>query len=134
MRLTKQAVIWVLANLKELRAGEYPEMHLGYLERPLATRTRGHHAPFENPCLAAAEIEKRLKVCGRDGFLTKVHYCMEEQDEEIARSLSLPAEAVSKGVKDALSYITNTWPKSRGYKEFKERKRATSRRGSRYFD
>lgn len=45
-----------------LRSGQYPpDPH------PAQTRTRNLKSPYENPCLIAAEIESRLKNCGRHG-------------------------------------------------------------------
>jgi len=119
VRLSKDNVIWVLNHLMELRQGEWPAMEVSYLERPLATRKRRGHAPFENPCLLVGEVESRLKACGPDGLWAKIYYSGLEGEEEIARAMSLPVRTVSKGIKSALSYISFKWPKDRNYKEWK---------------
>ena len=119
MRLSKGDVIWVLQHLIELRKGENPEQHLSYLERPLATRRYRHHANFENAALLAGEVEGRLKLCGLDGLLVKAYFAWEEPEESLARFLSMPVNSVNRGIRLALKYVSNKWPKDRGYQESK---------------
>jgi len=123
MKFNKKAIILVLQHLMELRQGIPIEQHLSYLERPLATKSRGIHAPFEEPCLLIAEVENRLKTCGRDGFLCKVHYALEESEESIARSLGLSEEEVHRGIKTAIKYISYKWEKVESYREFRRKRR-----------
>lgn len=127
MKLTKENAIWVLKHLQELKEGQrcVPESE-SYLERPLSTRSGGHHAPFENVTLAIGEVERRLKTCGIDGFLCKATYVMEESEETLAWACKLPVKAIPKRIKDALSYISNKWPKGRSYQEFRDRKKRQS--------
>lgn len=124
MNLNKRTIIFVLQHLKELRQGEHIEQHLSYLERPLATRRGGlYHAPFENPCLLAGEVENRLAKCGRDGFLCKVHYALDESEESLAKNLGLSKGEVKRGIVTARKYISYKWPKQQNYQKFKWRKR-----------
>ena len=117
MKLT--GIVLVLQNLKELRRGESIEQHLSYLERPLVTGTRGHHAPFEYPALLAGEVEIRLAKCGIDGFMLKVHIALDESKESIAKALGLPYEEVNRGIWTALGYISGKWPKVNNYREYR---------------
>ena len=127
MKFNKKGIILALQHLKELRQGEYMEQRLSYLERPLATGSSGTHAPFENPCLFIGEIESRLKKCSypgnRDGFLTKVHYAMDESVESLAREFGLPEAEVERGIRTVLKYVSYKWPKDQSYREYKKRKR-----------
>ena len=115
-------IVLVLQNLKELRQGESIEQHLSYLERPLVTGTRGRHAPFEASALLLCEVENRLTVCGRDGFILKVHVALEESEESIARALGLSQEEVRRGIQTALSFVSGKWPKNESYKFYRKRK------------
>lgn len=123
MNFNKEAIIFVLQHIKELRQGEHIEQHLSYLERPLATRGGGlYHASFENPCLLAGEVANRLAKCGRDGFFVKVYYCLEESEETIARAFSLPVEEIRNEIISALAYVSNKWPKTEPYQRFRSRR------------
>jgi len=115
-------VILVLQNLKELRRGESIEQHLSYLERPLVTGTRTKHAPFEYSALLAAEIEIRLKKCGIDGFMLKVHIALDESKESIAKALGVPYEEVERGIWTAAAYVSGKWPKAESYNQYRKRK------------
>ena len=121
MKLNKWGVIFALQNLKELREGEPIEQHLSYLERPLATGGGSGHAPFEASCLLIAEVENRLKKCGRDGFLCKVHYALEESPGSLARDIGILEEEVERGIKTALKYVSYKWPKVQSYSQYKSR-------------
>lgn len=123
MKFNKKSVILLLENLRELREGIPIEQHLSYLERPLATSSRGDHAPFENPCMLIGELERRLAKCGRDGFLVKARYAIPESEEALAKSLGLSLEEVQRGIETALKYISKKGTRGESYQEFKWRKK-----------
>ena len=123
MKFSRGSIILLLRNLKELRQGESIEQQLSYLERPLATGSKGNHAPYESPCLLIGELEMRLKKCGRDGFFLKVYYALEESVESLARALGLSKVEVERGILTALNYISYKWPKEQSYRDFRYDKR-----------
>jgi len=71
--------------------------------------------------MTVAEIENRLKICGLDGFMLKVHVALEESEQSIARALSMPPDEVARGIRTALRYVSGKWPKDQTYKRYKSR-------------
>jgi len=116
-------VVLVLQNLQELRQGLRITQDQSYLERPLATRTRGHRANFEESVLLAVEVSHRLKFCGRDGFILKVHCALDESEQSIAHDLDMAEEAVGRGIRTALKYVSGKWPKRENYRDYRARNR-----------
>lgn len=122
MFFNRDGIIFVLQHLKELRQGERVERHTSYLERPLVTRSRSLHAPFEDPCLVAAEVTNRLDVCGPDGFFCKVYFALEETQHSIGRVFNLPDHEVDRGIRSALAYVSFKWPKNEDYGTFRRKR------------
>lgn len=123
IKFNKQGIILVLTYLKELRRGERIDQHLSYLERPLVSGSSSRHAAFENSCLVVAEVEIRLRKCGRDGLLCKIHHALEESEESLARDFGLSQYEVERGIRVALKYISYKWPKNENYQKYRTRHR-----------
>ena len=115
-------VKWALASLLTLRVGEWPDpewneaAHTGGKVRQFRTR-------FAGPCEAAGEVERRLFLCGIDGFLVKQVYAWGESFDYLSTNLKMDRQAISKGVKTSLKYITGKWPKDGSYLQYKGHKK-----------
>lgn len=120
MKLGK--VIWVLRNLWTLRQGEWPDPLPG--ERPPHSNKRAiFGAKFLGPAEAAGEVERRLSLCGVDGFLVKQIYAWDESYEYLSATLHISRKKIDRGIEASLAYITGYWPKDRGYAEHKHHKK-----------
>ncbi len=120
--LTKGHVKWVLENLLTLREGLNPK---GRSTEPLSSVTgaRTTKAVFINHCEIAGEVERRLSLCGVDGFLVKQIYAWGESVEYLSRNLKISEREIEKGVTKAMNYITQEWPPGRSYREYRNHKR-----------
>ena len=73
-KLDLDAVIMILENYRELSTGANPENPAGY-DNPETGRVGGSvRAPFENSCMLAAEVARRVRRCGIDGFIVEERY------------------------------------------------------------
>jgi hypothetical protein len=108
IRFDRYDILWLLEILPELRGGKYPLSGAGPMEGP-AGRGRGPHAPFESVEMLAAEVDDRLKACGRDGVLLEACYTLEIPLEKAALLLGEPTEKTSKRLDSALKYISSGW-------------------------
>lgn len=107
-------VIWVLNNLWTLRQGEWPDPTP--VERPPHSNKRAiFTASFIGPAEAAGEVERRLSMCGLDGFLVKQIYAWDESVEYLSSNLHISRKQIERGVKAALNFITGDWPKEYNY-------------------
>ena len=106
-------VLYVLRHLLDLKCGVNPD--------PEWTETEAHK-PFSQKALfiqhaeRAAEVERRLNMCGLDGFLVKLVFAYQENYETIITSLqsagvTLSPKLIDKKIKRALWYVTGRWPK-----------------------
>ena len=120
MKLSQGHVKWVLDNLLTLREGLNPK---GKNTEPLSSivGTRITEAVFIHHCETAGEVERRLNICGIDGYLLKQIYAWGESVEYLSKNLHISEREIEKGVTRAMEYITGKWPK-RGYKEYKNHK------------
>lgn len=66
------SVRWVIENYAVLSHGNWPDPKN---DQSSGVRKPGvsHHAPFESPCIIAAEIARRVRVCGEDGLLVQLY-------------------------------------------------------------
>ena len=112
-------VKWALANLLTLRANDWPDPECYAIEL-----TAKRRAKFVNgPCEAAGGVERRLSLCGIDGFLVKQVYAWGESFGYLSINLKMDRQAISKGIKTSLKYITGKWPKDGSYSQFKGHKK-----------
>ena len=111
--MNEAEVLYVLRHLLDLKSGVNPD--------PEWTDTEAHR-PFSQKALfiqhaeRAAEVERRLKMCGLDGFLVKLVVAYQEDCETIIASLqsagiTLSPKLIDKKIRRALLYVTGRWPK-----------------------
>lgn len=122
--LTKGHVKWVLENLLTLREGINPK---GRSTEPLSSVTgaRITKAVFINYCEIAGEVERRLALCGPDGFggfLLKLVYAYGESNDYITRTLRISQEQLDRDTYKAMCFITGSWPKKRTYADYRPAK------------
>jgi hypothetical protein len=106
IRFDREGIDWILNYAQTLKEGMWPDPESsGYTEIPGGKRAN-HRGPFENPCLAIAELEIRIKRCGMDGFL--VEEVINGKDEErIARERHLDIDYIQRRINKVLWYCAS---------------------------
>lgn len=120
---------WILENIHTLRRGEWPDsIPSGYTALPGGHSQR---APFENPCLLAAEVSIRISRCGMDGYLVEEKYYNGLSEDEIARKRHLPINRIIRTINKVVWYVSSgrvprwkdtRWRKGQTYEEWKHNK------------
>ena len=110
-------VKWVLANLLELRRGDWPDPEWYELDRSLH-KISFLEAKFA-PCELAAGVESRLSACGIDGFLVKQMYAWGEDVGYLTKNLNISRVEIIRGIEAAMDYITDKWPKTTPYRRYR---------------
>ena len=118
----KREIVWVLRHLGEMSEGRWPTNPEGgtYLESPLSSKTRRHHADFENSTGIAGEIEARLKECKLDMYLIYGFYQYFIPPEKLAIVAQMSVREVERRIIRALNYVSQPdfWEERTSYEEF----------------
>jgi len=97
---------FLLPWLLDMQAGAYPvEPTGGYIEGKRSGISS--HAFYEAACQVAAEIDRRLAMCGLDHYLVIDSYCHGLTDEQIARRNWFTVWEVQHRIHNAVSYISS---------------------------
>jgi hypothetical protein len=106
LNYSPEHVQWIMPYLYDLREGRYPLRHkeTGYKGGSTSRRST---APFENACLIAAELDRRLARTGLDRHVVELYYCEQWQPDRIAKHLSLTEDDVWQKLDNAVSYIAS---------------------------
>ena len=106
LRYDRADIDWLVCYAQELREGRWPDpIPSGYVD-PGGKHHLNKRAPFENPCLAIAELEIRVKRCGLDGFLVEERLNGKDE-EQIARERYMPLEVVERRINKVLCYCAS---------------------------
>jgi len=112
---TRVQTLWVLKNLPELSAGDWP-VDSEETECKAFSRT----APFITAVECSAEVRVRLQKCGIDGLILLATECWGESDEALSMYLNIPIWSIRKRYKLALRYVASgpdrRWHKTKRHK------------------
>lgn len=105
-------VLWVLNNYQTLARGLWPDPRSAADLGLPVKRNISRHAPFEDPCLTAAEIGNRVAKCGLDGLLVEERYGMKwgawpQSEAEIAHRRHIPLMQVSSRITSVAWWCTD---------------------------
>lgn len=103
-------VNWTLFHYNELRSGIWPDKRTDDIE--VHNRVMSSHAPFENPCLLAAEVAIRVKWCGVDGYMVEERFGMGARgtttpEDGIAFNRRLPADEVHRRINRVKQFVAD---------------------------
>ena len=91
------AVNMVIEHYVTLSHGNWPQMK-NYESAGVRLPGVLYHAPYEDPCMAAADIAGRVRICGRDGLIVQLYSGMLTGDpvpvEEMILSYRLASNTV----------------------------------------
>lgn len=104
-------VLWVLNNYGTLARGLWPDPRSA-ADLGLPNKRIIGHAPFEDPCLTAAEIGNRVARCGLDGFVVEERYGMKwgawpQSEAEIAHRRHILTAQVYSRISNVILYCTD---------------------------
>ena len=119
IRFTREQVEWLLPHLEEMRRGQYPSegQDTGYYDVPIKHHPSGH-APFETPCMIAAELDMRIERCGSDGILLRWHYCEGKSLDEISKGAHRSRDDIERRIARVMAYICGRHARRKTYEYF----------------
>lgn len=101
---TYEQVEWVLDHLHMMQEGQWPD---GLPKDESNVHTGDKRAPFETACLAAGEVELRVKRCGTDGMLAEEKYNRGLTEQAIAKARHLPFDQVYYAIRRVINYCAS---------------------------
>lgn len=105
----RQVQNFILPWLDLLREGEWPSRPSCYVGHDKRVRTQ---ATFVVPAEVAAEMDERLKLCGREGALLERCYTEGERIEDIAKSILRDEHWVERRIGSLLRFVSG-WRRPR---------------------
>jgi len=78
---TYDAVKFILENYKTFQSGIWGNPGAA-ADAGIPIKNQGHRAPFEAPVIYAAEIARRVKLCGTDGMIVEERYGLKGEPKE----------------------------------------------------
>jgi len=108
----------VLNYYHDLSTGAQPEHPND--NNPECSKSRIAHGPYENPCMLAAEVARRVRRCGFDGYLVEERYGLNlmarpKQTEQIAAERGLPELDICKRINRVTWYCVGRKAKTETY-------------------
>ena len=126
MKLTHDIVLWTFEHYVTLAEGNWPEPKTD----DTGVRPPGvsYHAPFESPCIAAAEVSSRVRCCGTDGLLVELVYGMLTGNpipiETVSKKRHMAADYIQTRINKVAWYCTDSeWVKGLTYDAWKKASR-----------
>ena len=128
-RLDRETVMMILENYHDLATGAQPGGIAIEDSNPESQRTsEGRHGPFENSCMLAAEVSRRVRLCGLDGMICEERYGLNlmakpKTVEQIAEARRIDVALISQAINRVTWYCCGRNIKRISYYEFKNHRK-----------
>ncbi len=130
MRLNYDDIMYVLEHYVTLSKGMWPEPKVDDtgIRRPGVI----YNATFETPCIIAAEVARRVRVCGEDGLIVEVMFGMltgrPVRVLELAQTRRISIEKIYRKLHKVVWYCTDAvFQTGQTYEEWKRSTHGHSR-------
>ena len=127
-RLDYDTVLMVLENYHDLATGAQPGGMTSSDGNPESQRATSYHAPFESSCMLAAEVARRVRLCGIDGMICEERYGLTmvskpKTVEQIAEARCIDVRIISRSITRVTWYCTGRNLRKLNYEQFKNQGR-----------
>ena len=111
-------IIFVLRHLGMMSEGQWPPNPegTGYIDEPLATRSKKHRSKVPMASAIAGEIELKLGWCELDGLLADAFYHYGIPIDRLARVARMGDKELLRRIDRAISFVSFISQKPKRYK------------------
>ena len=127
-RLDHETVMMVLENYHDLATGAQPGSNRDDGNPESQRAGSSYRAPFENSCCLAAEVARRVRLCGLDGMICEERYGLNlmaqpKTVEQIAEARRIDVNLISLRISKVTWFCVGRNLRVESYEDWKTGKR-----------